>query len=198
MNTIEKSDRLATVPSGVGDAVGVPERQWYVAVVTHNTEKNCAERLTKKGIENYVPIQSEYKVWKNGRKAKVDRVVIPSTIFIKCTEQERREIVKLPFINRFMTNKAGFSARSLHKPLAIIPDRQIDILKFMLGQSDIPIDVTHRPFLKGSKVRIIRGNLTGLEGEILELKKEKSQVIVSLDIFGCALLYIDSINLKIL
>lgn len=198
MNTIEKSDRLATVPSGVGDAVGVPERQWYVAVVTHNTEKNCAERLTKKGIENYVPIQSEYKVWKNGRKAKVDRVVIPSTVFIKCTEQERREIVKFPFINRFMTNKAASSANSLHKPLAIIPDRQIDILKFMLGQSDIPIDVTHRPFLKGSKVRIIRGNLTGLEGEILKFKKEKSQVIVSLDIFGCILLYIDSINLKIL
>lgn len=198
MNTIEKSDRLATVPSGVGDAVGVPERQWYVAVVTHNTEKNCAERLTKKGIENYVPIQTEYKVWKNGRKAKVNRVVIPSTVFIKCTEQERREIVKLPFINRFMTNKAGFSARSLHKPLAIIPDRQIDILKFMLGQSDIPVEISEKPFRKGDKVRVVRGSLAGLEGEVVDMKNATAELILFLGLLGYARLSIDTLNLNII
>ena len=198
MNTIDKSFRFATVPDGVGDAVGMEKSQWYVAIVKHNTEKNSAEKLDKMGIETYLPIQSEHRVWKNGRKAKIDRVVISSTIFIKCTETERREIVKLPFINRFMTNKAGTSANTAHKPLAIIPDNQIELLKFMLSQSDIPIEITEKNFKNGDKVRVIRGSLAGLEGEIVDTKNVQIELIISLELFGCARLYIDKKNLEII
>lgn len=197
MNTNDKSCGLATVPKGVGDAVGMEKSQWYVAIVKYNTEKSCAEKLKKLNIIHYLPIQKENRVWKNGRKAKVDRVVIPSTIFVYCTERQRRNIVSLPFINRFMTDKAGTVANGLHKPLAIIPDVQIDQLKFMLGQSDIPIEITEKPFKKGDQVRVFRGSLTGLEGEVIDMKKARSELIVAIDFFGCARLSIDTINLEI-
>lgn len=195
MNTIDTGFGVATVPDGVGDAVGIEKSQWYVAIVKHNTEKSCAEKLEKIGIQNYVPTQLEYKVWKNGRKAKIDRVVIPSTVFIKCTEQERREIVKLPFINRFMTNKAGSSTCNTHKPLAIIPDKQIDILKFMLNQSEFPVDFIGNTYKCGDKVRIVRGDLVGLEGIIMDIKNAKSDFLVSINVFGYARLTIDTVNL---
>ncbi len=195
MNTIDTSFRVATGPNGVGDAVGMKKTQWYVAIVQHNTEKSSSAKLTKMGIQNYVATQSEYRVWKDGRKAKVDRVVIPTSVFIKCTEQERREIVKLPFINRFMTNKAGRLPNSTHKPLAVIPDTQIETLKFMLGQSDIPVEFVAKDFKEGDKVRIIRGNLIGLEGIVMDMKGAKSEFLISINIFGYARLIIDTKNL---
>lgn len=196
MNTIDSSFRVATVPKGVGDAVGMEESQWYVAIVKHNTERSCAEKLDRMNIQNYVPIQTEYRIWENGRKAKVDRVVIPSTVFIKCTEPERREIVKLPFINRFMTNKARISENNLHKPLAIIPDNQIETLKFMVGNSDTPVSFSNHPYRKGDYIRIVRGKLTGLKGEIHAIDDKHSEIIIRIDYLGNARLTIETINVE--
>lgn len=187
----------ATVPAGVGGAVGVTEPHWFVAVVNNRSEKVSAERLTKIGIENYVPTQKVVRIWKNGRKAKIDRIVIPATIFVHCTEAERKEIVKLPYIFRFMTNKAGAQSGSYGSPIATVSEDEIKQLKFMLGQSDVPVEITKRPYKVGDKVRIIRGSLAGLEGEVFETGSPKSEVTVRLEFFGCAKLKIDTINLEI-
>lgn len=50
----------AAIPSGVDGAVGVPEAKWFVALVNTRSEKANAERLTKMGIENYVPTQTVF------------------------------------------------------------------------------------------------------------------------------------------
>lgn len=193
MSGKEITDNVTTAPSGVGGAVGVPEtRMWYVAVVNNNTEKATAEKLAKLGITHYLPIQTEYRIWKNGRKATVNRVVIPAVVFIQCTECERRQIVALPFINRFMPDRAA----SLSGSPATIPDEQIARLRFMLGQSDTPVTVTTHVFRSGDKVKVIRGSLTGLEGEILADDASKPELIVRIGMLGCARVSIDPINLE--
>lgn len=194
----DTSNSVAPVTDVVDDAVGMGKSYWFVAIVNHNSEKQSSEKLDKMGVTNYLPTQKEIRVWRNGRKSKVDRIVIPSTIFIHCTEQRRKEIVGLPFIFRFMTNKAGSIKDSANKPLAIIPDNEIERLKFMLGQSDIPVEITDKPFKAGDKVRVIRGNLAGLEGEVMDMHEAKSELIVALDLFGCAKLSIDTVNLEII
>ncbi len=191
------SNIVPPVTDVVDDAVGMEKSYWFVAIVNHNSEKQSSGKLNNMNIENYLPTQTELRVWRNGRKAKVNRIVIPSILFVYCTEQKRKEIVGMPFIFRFMTDKAGTSSNSPSKPLAIIPDEQIRRLKFMLGQSDIPVEITEKPFKAGDKVRIIRGGLAGLEGEVLELRNPKSELIVALKFFGCARLLIDTINLEI-
>lgn len=187
---------VSTAAYVVDDAVGVARGYWFVAIVNHNAEKSVAEKLGKMGISHYLPIQTEYRVWKNGRKSKVNRVVIPSTIFVYCTEQQRKEIVRFPFINRFMTNKAGTINGIYNKPIATIPKKQIELLKFMLEQSDISVEIMNKPTKAGERVRVIRGRLTGLEGEILDINKDMSVLIVALDLFGCAKLEIDTINVE--
>lgn len=192
------STSVPPVTDVVDEAVGVEKRHWFVAIVNHNSEKQSSEQLTKMGVTNYLPTQAEIRVWRNGRKSKVDRIVIPSTIFIYCTEQRRREIVGFPFIFRFMTNKAGGIKDSSNKPLAIIPDNEIERLKFMLGQSDIHVEITKKPFNTGDKVRVIRGHLAGLEGEVLDMNHAKSELVVALNFIGCAKLSIDTVNLEII
>lgn len=181
----------------VDSAVGVAGSKWFVAIVHFHTEKQSAEKLNKMGVETYLPTQQEIRVWKNGRKAKVDRIVIPSTVFIHCTEAKRRELVKLPFLYRFLTNKAGAAGESSRKPIAVISDNEINRLKFMLGQSDVPVEITERPYRVGNKVRVIRGGLKGLEGEVFEMDAVKSEVIVVLETLGCARLVIETKNIEI-
>lgn len=178
------------------DAVGVEKCYWYVAIVNHNTERKVSEKLTKLGVPNYIPSQTEYKVWKNGRRVRKERLVIPSTVFVYCTETKRREIVNSPFINRFMTNCAGSKDGLSHKPIATIPNEQIETLKFILGNSDTPVNITSVDFKRGDKVRILRGGLKGLEGEVQNMSKDMSELLVRLDIFGCARLTIDTINIE--
>lgn len=182
--------------SVVNDAVGLEKSFWYVAIVNYNTEHKVSERLTKLGVSNYVPSQTEYKVWKNGRRVKKERLVIPSTVFVYCSETLRRELINLPYINRFMTNCAGSKDGLLHKPIATIPNEQIETLKFMLGNSDTPVNITVVNFKPGDKVRVMRGELKGLEGEVQDMSKDKSELVVRLDVFGCARLEIDTINIE--
>lgn len=187
---------VATIRSDAGsirDSVGA---KWFVAIVNNRSEKAYGEKLSKIGVENYVPTQTTLRVWKNGKKAKVERVVIPAIIFVRCTEEERREIVKLPYIFRFMTNKAGASGNSMNKPIAVVSDSEIEQLRFMLGQSDVAVTITEHVHKPGDKVRIIRGSLAGLEGEVFGLDANKSEVIVALECFGCAKLTIDTVNLE--
>lgn len=195
---VHTSNSVAPMTDVADDAVGVGKSCWFVAIVNHNSEKQVSEKLSKMGVINYLPTQAEIRVWRNGRKSKVDRIVIPSTIFICCTEQRRKEIVGLPFIFRFMTNKAGSIKGSTNKPLAIIPNNEIERLKFMLGQSDVPVEITRKSFNTGDKVRVIRGHLAGLEGEVMDMKGTKSELIVALNIFGCAKLSIETVNLEII
>ncbi len=193
-----KHDQVAPVTDVVDGAVGVPKSHWYVAFVNHNSEKLSAERLENAGITNYVPVQKVVRVWRNGRKSKVSKIVIPSIVFIYCTEEQRKEIVGFPFILRFMTNKAGALKGSSFKPLAVISDKEINRLKFMLGQSDIPIDVTARSYVKGDKVRVIRGSLIGLEGEVVDMSTSKVELTVDMDLLGCAKLIIDTVDLELI
>ena len=187
---------VTAVPSGVGDAVGVQDRKWFVAIVNNNTERSVEEKLSKSGYETYVAKQKVIRVWKNGKKAKVDKVLLPSVVFIKCTERERREIVTLPYINRLMTNKARTSSKTTTKPIATVSQREIDTLRFMLGQSDVPVTFTDARYKVSDKIVIVRGSLRGLEGEVVGTTDSQSEIIVRIDILGCARVEINTTDIE--
>lgn len=190
------TESVTTACTGVGDAVGVDCRKWFVAVVNNNSEKKVQTQIEKLSYETYVAKQTVTRVWKNGKKVKVDKVVLPSLVFVNCTERERKEIVTFPYIKRFLVNKAGTSVNSLTKPLAVIPQAQIETLRFMLGQSDIPVTMVDSPYKVNDKIVVVRGSLKGLEGEVAQTFDGKSELIVRLDILGCAKVEIDSIDIE--
>lgn len=182
------------VSKDVGNAGGVSERYWFVAFMRkHNTEKSSAEKLQKLGYDCYVAIQPEWRVWRNGKRKKIDRVVIPSIVFIRCTEAERKMIVQESYISRFMMDRAVANA---NRKLAIVPPIQIERLKFMLGQSDIPVEFANQCYKPGDKVRIVRGGLKGLEGEVIYADNGKSDFIVSVDFLGNARLTVNTVDLE--
>lgn len=191
MSTTPNQSNIAATQVGVGGAVGVPEPRWYVAIVNNNSEKDVRQKLTRLGYSSYVATQQQTKIWRNGRRARVEAVVIRTIVFIRCTEKERRLLVTLPYINRFMTNKAVATSRTP----AVVPDREMHTLQFILGNSDTPVRIEDTPLRRGDRVKVLRGSLMGLEGEIID-SDSGSELVVRLDILGCARLNIDRINVE--
>ena len=186
INNVIHSD-VASINAGADGAVGIPveNRHWYVAVVNSRHEKSVAEKLTLFGYDTLVATQKEMHVWANGRRKLIDRVVIPSIVFVRCTDKERRAIVALPYINRFMVNRTADSG-TLNKPVVTIPDAQIRRLQFMLGQSETPVNFTPAVFKMNDNVRVIRGHLQGLEGVISRNPDGTHTLTVSLSLLGGA------------
>ena len=192
MSTATSPKNIAAAPlTGAGDAVGVPQPKWYIAIVNNNSEKEVRERLNKLGYDSYVATQRQTRIWKNGRRASVEAVVIRTIVFIHCTEKERRQIVALPYINRFMTDRATTAQRVP----ATVPEREMHILRFILGNSDTPVTIEERPLRKGDHVKVVRGSLMGLEGEIIDTEPS-TELVVRLDILGCARLNIDRLSVE--
>lgn len=186
---------MAAVPSGVDDAVGVPDLKWFVAIVNSRHEKSVADKLHKINVETYVATQPEVRVWANGRRKKINRVVIPSMVFIRCTEVERRNLVTLPYINRFLVNRSAESG-GLNKPIAVINDAEIEKLRFILGNSESPVSFMPTEFRINDNVRVIRGNLRGLEGEIRKNFDGTHSLVVSLALLGGATVIIHPLDVE--
>lgn len=209
MSDLSENPHSCATARGVDDAVGVSEsdssaseiaseqRFWYVAVVNRNSEKLIREKLILKGFEAYVASQMEDHIWKNGRKKKIEHVLIPAKIFIRLTEQERLEVVHLPYISYFLTDKAmATNAFGVH-PLAVIPDREMQMLRFMLCNADSPVDFVSTQFRTGDRIRIVRGALKGFEGEVARITGE-TYVFIRLSVLGSALTRVSPQDIEVL
>ena len=71
-----------------------------------------------------------------------------------------------------------------HTP-AVIPDEQMERFKFMLDYSDEAVEMCTEPLAPGELIRVVKGPLKGLEGELVEVDR-KAKVVVRLDLLGCA------------
>ena len=153
-------------------------KRWIAVLVQMCTEKKVGERLTKLGVENYVPTQTEIRQWSD-RKKKVERVVIPMVVFIHTDEKTERSLRMHSFIRKILTYPGQTAA-------AVIPDDQIERLKFMLKQSDAPVELLEQNLKVGDKVQVVRGALKGLEGELTQTPNGKSLVAIHIEALGYA------------
>lgn len=150
---------------------------WLAAYVRLHHEKKTRDRLASMGIECFLPVQEEIHQWSDRRK-KVERVLIPMMIFVRVSAAERSLPLTLPAVSRYMVLRGESSP-------AVIPDSQMERFKFMLDYSEEAVEMCTAPLRPGEPVRVIKGPLAGLEGELLTVNG-KSKVAVRLDMLGCA------------
>ena len=144
-------------------------KSWLAAYVRLYHEKKTRDRLTAMGIESFLPVQEEIHQWSDRRK-KIERVHVDPA--------ERAEVLTLSSVSRYMV------LRGQSTP-AVIPDEQMERFRFMLDYSEEAIEVCSSPLAPGEQVRVIKGPLAGLEGELVTIDG-KSKVAVRLDMLGCA------------
>ena len=169
----------------VGDAVGVQSRKWLVARVSHNTEKSSRDKLLKMGIEAFAATQRETHNWK-GRHHEVEVVRISTYLFVHVNREERDRIINFPFIKSFMIDRTTTTTAGGMRSAVIIPDAEIQRMKYMLYHADSPVSFVEGTFSKGDYVRVCRGELQGIVGQLVKVGPGAKHFGVMINGLGCA------------
>ena len=128
------------------------ELHWYAAYVRVNQELIIKSRLDELGIENFLPMNEQVRVSRT---------------------------MSFSLINDYALNICYIKDRENRHSL-IIPDKQMEDFMFLLDFSPESIELVNKNLKHGDRVRVIKGPLTGLEGELLRIKGHK-RVIVRLE-----------------
>ena len=183
----DKTSDYDSVVNVTTDREAYPKR-WIAVLVQMCTEKKVGEKLNKMKIENYVPTQQEIHQWSD-RKKKIDRIVIPMVVFIRTDENTEKQIRNFSFIYKLLSYPG-------QKETAIIPDTQIERLKFMLKHAESEVQLNEKIFSIGESVRIARGPLKGLEGELCYVTEEKPMVAIRIECLGYACVNVSKTDIE--
>lgn len=141
-------------------------RLWYAVYTCSRAEKKVAHELHKIGVEHYLPLITTLRQWSD-RKKRVEVPLISSYVFVHVTSRDYLPVLQIPGV----VNIVHFCGEP-----ASIPDWQIDNLKTLM-RCTIPVSRNGRKFVKGEKVRISTGSLTGLRGTVACIKGRRGLVI---------------------
>ena len=72
---------------------------------------------------------------------------------------------------------------------AVIPDKQMEEFRFLLDFSEEAVEMTNENIKAGDLVRVVKGSLRGMEGELIR-HKGVTKVLVRIDMLGCAMVNI--------
>ena len=165
---IKVNNNSKNIPSAV-------DKKWYAVRVKYKCEKLVRDRLLDKEIIAYVPLLKSTKVYASKRKS-VETPIIHSYVFVQVSKLENTQVLRTLHVYGFL--KIG-------NELMPIRNEEISLLKQIVGEYS-NVKAEEKSLVLGDTVEIIRGNLTGLQGLLVE-KKNKNEFIVDLPSFGIQL-----------
>lgn len=165
---------------------------WYAARVQHSCEnivKSQIDQIHDKKLDTWVASVLE---WHNQSRSKekkcVEHVLLPTFVFFRFPIGTKRDFKYEPLLE---IKKLSKVFRLVMQPDhaygewegAHIPNKEIERMKFMLQMSDTPIDIDTKDtaYVKGDKVRVIRGSLQGLEGTIKYDDKGGDRIYITIE-----------------
>lgn len=110
---------------------------------------------------------------------------------LKIKNEIFRDIRSITHVNDLLVDPAT-------KKIATIPNSQIVAFQKMLNDGHYPVRFIPDMIAKGMKMRVKSGSLRGLEGTVETISEGVSDVYISLDKLGCAVVAIPSNQLELI
>ena len=118
-------------------------------------------------------------------KKKIERIVIPMIVFVKVDKETENILRTYSFIYKFISYPG-------QKEAAVIPNEQIEKLKFMLHNADSAVEFSADAVYEiGEEVEIVRGPLQGLYGELCYTEKGNPMLGVYVKLLGYSYVSVD-------
>ncbi|MGB8030198.1 MAG: UpxY family transcription antiterminator [Terracidiphilus sp.] len=144
---------------------------WWAVYTRHQHEKVVAEMLSVKGFEVFLPLYKSTRRWKD-RRMVLSLPLFPCYVFVRGGLDRKLQVVTTPGIHMILYHG---------EKVAVIPDHEIEAIQRAV---DGPRSIEPHPFLKcGTRVRVTRGPLEGVEG-ILIRKKNLLRLVLSVDMLA--------------
>ena len=167
--------------------------QWYVAVVRVNCENKIKlaieDLFSRRGypLETWVPLKKHLVVNSRGKRTFREYVVLSTFIFVKVEANHLNEIRFRPDVYKMLTMPG-------EKVPYAIPDAVLNNFRQILEQDEA--EVLNRPLVKGDKVRIIEGDLTGCVAYVQRIQGAKAIIGNELQYIGGATIEINKNSLE--
>jgi transcription antitermination factor NusG len=145
--------------------------EWFAAYTMSRHEKRIAAHCERIGIEQFLPLYTSQRSWKNRTRVDLQVPLFPNYLFVRLLPQDQGPLMRLPGLLSIVGNAAG--------PV-VVPDGDMESLRRIIACKTIE----PYPFMtKGDKVRVMTGPLTGVIGVVLK-KGNGLRFIVTLDVIG--------------
>ncbi|MFM6953665.1 MAG: UpxY family transcription antiterminator [Sphingobacteriaceae bacterium] len=150
------------VESTILTSTNTPKCVWYVVYTKPRWEKKVASLLSKKGIENYCPLNRVMRQWSDRRKI-VEQPLFSGYVFLKTTDAEKWRIKEVDGILNYV--------HWLGKP-AIIPEHEIETIKRFLNEHEtVQVSVTN--LKPNDKVKILSGAFIDTQARVIAKKGQR-------------------------
>ena len=140
---------------------------WHAVFTASRAEKKVRDRLEELGVECFLPVQT---------------VLSAGLVFVRVGRQEQVKVLQTKGVVAFLRLKGEAGA-------AVIPDKQMEDFRFLLDFSEEAVEMTNENIKAGDLVRVVKGSLRGMEGELIR-HKGVTKVLVRIDMLGCAMVNI--------
>lgn len=140
----------------------LPNKKWFAVYTSPRAEKKVAERLTKAGIECYLPLFKQLKKWSD-RKKWVEEPLFKSYLFVNVSDSEYYKVLNTNGIVRYIT----FGGKAVP-----VPESDLNIIKKLLIEYPDELEAVES-LEKGSPIEIIAGPMMGVKGELVDYRGEK-------------------------
>jgi len=162
---------------------------WYAIKVKCQTERKVKTWLDDLAIENFIPFRTVL-FERNGRKIAREKPIVPGLLFVRTNYRTARI---LPIESRI---KLVYLRNHENHQLLVVPDKQMEDFMFLLDLSESAVRVENANLKRGDRVRVIKGDFAGIEGELIRIKGHKRVVVRLEGLFSLATTYIPSAFLE--
>lgn len=161
---------------------------WSVLWVKPRTEKAVRDNLIREGFEAFVATRFEIHTWRRGERRKVEKVLIPSIVFVRMEKHDRPLVERQMNVTSLMRDPAKRGARSKGgEEYASITNDEMLLFQQMLSQDDAQVNFASTNFTIGEYVRIKDFDETHNKAQIVRIYGDnKTYVGLRVSFLGCA------------
>lgn len=199
-----------------------PQMHWYALKIFFNKAFDVEAYLDNRAIDTYLPVQ---KVLLKGmahlvarrRLAKAPdrrdpryiveepkiylrKPLVNSLLFVHCTDEQLPEVEAYLRERDANNNVRGYIYKNTKKEYAQVPDREMASFRLVVEQGskglDFFADDDISRFATGDRVRVKEGPLSGAEGYIKRIRRDRRLLVVIEGIIAVATSYIPPQNLE--
>ena len=145
---------------------------WFASRTRYGQELSIGRKLAERGVELFIPTKIT-TVERTGRRRKVEKPLINNLVFLRATKPVALELANawgIP-LHYIIDRSTG--------TLLVVPDKQMDDFVRVLGEEEDVTGLSGQPVAAGDRIRVVRGKLKGVEGQVLETS-DKTFIVVSL------------------
>jgi len=142
---------------------------WLVLKTKPRTEKKIYQQLTTAGISAFLPSYCVMRQWSD-RKKKVEVPLIPGVVFVQNILTDTYSLYDFPHVTGIL--------KEFGKP-ALVTQQEVENLQILVKELNGEMIEAHETcnFRHGDPVEVIRGNFTGVVGNLLSINGKHRLVV---------------------